>query len=360
MRTFLVLLLLTTLFTQCKQTQEYLQPERKTLVEAVYASGKIKAVNQYQVFATLGGIVEEIYVQEGDTVAQNAPLFLLKSDNAALNIQNAGLSLEVLQEESQGNRGKLYELGLQVQNTKNRYEFDSNLLVKQQRLLAQGIGSALSVEQQELAAQQSYTQWKTAQSAYSFAQNQLKKELEKAKNQVQMYANTASDMLVRSATHGKLYFLNKKLGEMVLPQEPVALIGKADEYLIELQVDEQDISKIALGQKVLISLESYPNRAFEAQIKRIVPYMKEANKSFEVEAVFIQKPEVLYPNLSLEANIIIQEVENALSLPKKAILPGNRILLSTGDTAQITLGAQSMEWVQVLKGIEESDKIIQP
>jgi multidrug efflux pump subunit AcrA (membrane-fusion protein) len=88
--------------------------------------------------------------------------------------------------------------------------------------------------------------------------------------------------------------------------------------------------------------------------------MKEANKSFEVEAVFIQKPEVLYPNLSLEANIIIQEVENALSLPKKAILPGNRILLSTGDTAQITLGAQSMEWVQVLKGIEESDKIIQP
>ena len=360
MKASVLILFFVLLFVQCQQSKEYIQPERRKLVEAVYASGKVKAVDQYQVFSTLGGLVNQVFVQEGDTLDVNTPILSLQSSNAALNIENADVSLAILKEEASAQKGRLYELGLQAQMAKNKYQFDSALLAKQQRLWAQNIGSGINLEQQELAANQSYKQWKQAESAHLFAANQHRAEMQKASNLLQMQMNNAQDLLVRSATQGKLYFLNKKLGEMVLPQEPVALIGKADDFLIELQVDEQDISKIRVGQKVLINLESYPNQVFEAQIQRIIPYMKEANKSFEVEALFIQKPKVLYPNLSLEANIIIQEIEDALCLPKKILKANDKVITLKGDTLQLELGAQSMEWVQILSGATESDQFLKP
>ena len=103
---------------------------------------------------------------------------------------------------------------------------------------------------------------------------------------------------------------------MVNPQTPLATIGDAFIFLLEMQIDEYDVAKVKLGQKVLLTMDSYKNEVFEARVSKINPMMNERSKSFTIEAEFIKQPSVLYPNLTAEANIIIQVKQNALTIPR--------------------------------------------
>ena len=65
-RKFVLLLLI---LTACSRSGEKINPVRKTIVETVYASGKIIAANEYTVFALSSGTIKEKLVHEGDTVS---------------------------------------------------------------------------------------------------------------------------------------------------------------------------------------------------------------------------------------------------------------------------------------------------
>ena len=360
MRIHSAIVLFALIAASCKQKAEYIQPQKRDLVEAVYASGVVKAANQYQVFSSVSGLIKEVYVQEGDTVPADAPLFSIQNDNPELNARNAALTLDLIREEASGKRGRLLDLRLQSETAKERYLQDSINYERQQRLWKDGIGSANDLEQRQLALGNSRRQWKSLDAAYKLAQSQLRLELERAANNLRISKNTAGDLMIKSRGSGKLYKLMKEAGEMVLPQEPVAVLGDADKFIIELQVDEYDVSSVQTGQKVLISMDSYKNQVFEAEIIRLIPYMRELSKTFTVEAVFSKAPPQLYPNLSLEANIIIREVKQTLTIPLEYLIKEQYVLLSNKDTAKVKTGARSMEHIEIVSGLDEASKIVIP
>ena len=47
----------------CKKTTETLSPVRESITESVYASGILKSKNQYQVFASVKGLLQKVYVE---------------------------------------------------------------------------------------------------------------------------------------------------------------------------------------------------------------------------------------------------------------------------------------------------------
>ena len=69
--------------------------------------------------------------------------------------------------------------------------------------------------------------------------------------------------------------------------------------------------KIKPHQKVFVSLDSYKGQTFEAEVVKISPIMNDRSKTFTVDARFTKAPPLVYPNLSLEANILIQTKKNA-------------------------------------------------
>jgi HlyD family secretion protein len=79
-------------------------------------------------------------------------------------------------------------------------------------------------------------------------------------------------------------------------------------------------------------MDSYRGEAFEAIVSKINPLMNEASKSFLVEGHFVNSPPVLYPNLTLEANIVIEVKEDALILPRPYILNDAYVINIEGDT----------------------------
>ena len=120
--------------------------------------------------------------------------------------------------------------------------------------------------------------------------------------------------------------MNKLKGEMVNIQSELAIIGDADKFILEMQVDERDSLQIQVGQEVIVTLDSYEDSVFEARITKINPIMDTRSKTFLLEAEFVNQPTVLYPNMNFEANIVLNSKDSALVIPRMYLVNENYVL----------------------------------
>jgi multidrug efflux pump subunit AcrA (membrane-fusion protein) len=150
------------------------------------------------------------------------------------------------------------------------------------------------------------------------------------------------------------------VGEAVTPQTPLALLGAAGQFVLEMQVDEADIGRVRPGQAVLVSLDSYPGQVFPAQVSRVVPVMHPASKTFTVEAAFRRSPPRLYPNLSFEANIILQTKARALLIPRRLLVNDSTVLNAQGKPVRVKTGLRDYQQVEILAGLTAADELQAP
>jgi HlyD family secretion protein len=147
---------------------------------------------------------------------------------------------------------------------------------------------------------------------------------------------------------------------MISPQMPIAIIGDAEHFLLELQIDEYDIAKISIGQRIWVTMDSYKNHLYEAKVTKINPYMNERTKSFLIEAEFITQPPTLYPNLTVEANIVIDSKENALLIPRSYLIDDSFVLVTDNRKIPVTVGLKDYQQVEIVKGLAANDIIFKP
>ena len=169
-----------------------------------------------------------------------------------------------------------------------------------------------------------------------------------------------SDFALRSKIDGIVYSLPKSIGEIVSPQTPLALIGDAKKFILEMQVDEYDILKIKKGLSVIVSLDSYKGKIFDALVTKIYPIMNEKSKTFLVEAEFTNAPPILYPNISFEANIIIQTKDKAILIPRNYLLNDSLVLRSNGDTVIVETGLKDYKKIEIISGVGAGDELRKP
>ena len=165
--------------------------------------------------------------------------------------------------------------------------------------------------------------------------------------------------MVKSKINGKVYALYKEAGEIVTTMEPLASIGSATSFVINMLVDEVDIVSISNNQEVIIHLDAYNGEVFKGKVSKIYPKKDERNQTFKVEAVFENPPTILYPGLSGEANIIIAKKDTVLTIPKGYLIDGDKVKTDKGLTP-ITTGLQNMEYIEVLSGITKDTQIYKP
>jgi RND family efflux transporter MFP subunit len=358
MKKIILLLFLLVSFIACIKKENAIFAERKSISECVYASGIIKARNQYQIFSKNSGIIKKIHVKEGEQFKKGQILFSIENELNAINEESA--SINAAYNSRNANLSKIEELNLNIETAKKKYLLDSSNFEKQRRLWQQNIGSKIELDNRELVFQNAKAQYlslilkrKELEKSIDFASKQSAKNLELIKTQFK------NDQIL-SVIDGKLYQILKEEGEMITPNTPIAIAGKADEFLLELLIDEYDIMKIKLGQPVFIEMDSYKNEIFEAEISNIIPIMNEKNKTFSIEAVFTKVPKQLYPNLSAEANILIKTKENALIIPIEYLDDKQNITLENGEKRKVKIGIGDYTRVEIISGISENDAIVKP
>ena len=353
-----ILFILIVFLYSCKTSVEKIKPEIMPISQSVYASGIIKSRDQYQAYATVNGIIEQLFVTEGDTVKKGQAILSVSNDVQQLNTENARLSANF--NDIAANQGKLNEAVSLIELSRNKMKNDSLLFFRQKNLWDQRVGTKVELEQRELAYQNSKNSYNSA----IIRSNDLKRQLTFASSQARknlIISQTLSrDFTLKSEINGVVYSLNKTKGELVSPQTPVAVIGDATNFILELQVDEYDILMVKNGLKVLVKLDSYKDKVFEAKVSRINPLMDERSKTFLVEAEFVVLPERLYPNITFEASILILSKSKAMLIPRKYLLNDSMVLKVNGDTVFVKTGLKDYQKIEILSGITEEDELIRP
>jgi RND family efflux transporter MFP subunit len=354
----MLVVLLVYVLQACSEKAETYEVKASSITESVYASGLIKSDSQYQVFAASNGILQTIFVSEGDFVKKGQPLFSIVNETSRLSRENAQLVADFSSYES--NASKLKELKLNIDLARNKMKTDSLNYHRQKTLYERKVSSKTELEQSELAFQNSKTSYQSAVYKYADLNKQLKLNDQQAQRNLKISQKLESDFVVKSEIDGRVYSMLKEKGEMVSIQTPLAVLGDAGSFIIEMQVDENDIVKVKLGQKVIVSMDSYKGRTFEAKVHKINPYMNERSKTFTIEARFTVVPEVLYPNLSLEANIILSEKKNVLVIPRNYLIDNQYVLKASGEKVKVKIGLMDFEKVEILSGIKANDQLILP
>lgn len=358
MRSLLLITFTVTTLLSCGPKQEKIRPSSITITESVYASGIVKSRNQYQVYSPVNGLIQQIFVSEGDTVKKDDPILRVTSETARLNSENAQLAADY--STTGANADKLNELQANIQFLKSKMQNDSILVVRQRNLWEKQIGTRNELDQRELSYKNDVATYKAALFRFKDLQKQLTFNEAQAKNNLQLSKTTVGDFTIKSQVNGTIYSLGKETGEMVNTQTPVAVIGSTGEFFLELQVDEYDFDKIIPGQRVLITMDSYKNKVFEATISRIIPFLNDRTRSFTVEAQFNKLPPSLYPNLTVEANIILQTKENTLTIPAGYLLNDSLVMMPSGEKKKVVTGLKDYQKVEIISGLTKEDEIIKP
>lgn len=346
------------MLASCGQKQEYTQPVIEKITESVYASGYLKSNEQYQVFAKVNGLLQKIWVKKGDVVKKGQLIFTLSNEVSKLNAANA--QLNAVNADYYANLDKLRELDLAIEVSMKKLGNDQLLLERQRTLWAEQIGTKFELEQRELSYANSKATYESAKLRYNELKKQLRFSSKQSKHNLSISRSMLDDYNVRSEVNGMVYSIEKEQGEMVSPQAPLAILGSAQHFTIILQVDENDIVKVAPGKKVFITMDSYKGQVFEAVVDHVNPLMNERSRTFEVEATFVKVPEIVYPNLTLEANIIMQSKDNAMTIPRKYLVDDTYVMMSESKRKLVKVGLKDYQKVEILQGLNKDDKIMLP
>lgn len=353
---FTILLLI---LASCSKSQDKITPEERHLTESVYSSVTIQPDSLYQVYAIVAGILDDNLVEEGDVVKKDDPLIQIINNTPKLNAQNAKLTLQLAKENYTGSSAILSSIEDEIIAAKLKYTNDSTNYFRQKNLWGQNIGSKIEFDTKKLNYQLSSNNLSLLQSKYNRTKHELETAVKQAQNNYETALITTTDFTVKSQINGKVYALYKEPGEIVTTMEPLASVGSANNFVVEMLVDEVDIVRISNGQRIIIHLDAYDGKVFTGKVSKIYPKKDERNQTFKVEAVFENPPDILYPGLSGEANIIIAEKTNVLTIPKTYLIDDNKVKTDDG-IINVTKGLQNMEYVEILSGITKDTPIYKP
>lgn len=343
----------------CGSKQEKILPEKTTITESVYSSVTIQPDSLYQAYAIVAGILDKNLAEEGTVVEKGDPILQVVNAAPELNTDNAKLAFQLAKDNYSGRSGILSGIQDQISAAKLRLKNDSINYFRQKRLWEQNIGSKIEFDNRQLAFELSQNNLQVLKGEYGRTKNELRTKVQQTSNSYKSAQITTTDFTVLSKINGKVYALYKNPGELVSTLEPLASIGSESKFIIEMLVDEVDIVTLSLGQKALITLDAYASKVFEAKVIKIYPRKDERSQTFKVEAVFDNPPEILYPGLSGEGNIVIAQSEGSMVIPKIYLIDGTKVLTEDG-LIDVKVGLQNLDKVEILEGINLDTYILKP
>jgi HlyD family secretion protein len=337
-------------------------PERKDIIETVYASGKIVSANEFKLAALSNGTIIKRLVKDGDTVQKGQLLFVIsneaakdKFDAALKNYQNVAANLS-------SQSPLLNDLKLSLQNAAVKCSNDSLTYHRYKNLWVQDIGTKSNLDYVYANYQLSQNQEKIAEQKYYSALNDLQVSQSNARSQLTTAREDLNEFFIRSDRDGVVYQTFKEAGETVYANEVVAVLGEHGNQVIRLAVDQQDISKIRTGQQVLLQSDVSGNTIYEAVVSYIYPVMNEQDQTFRVDALFSNQAALAFIHSSIEANIIVQKKNKALVLPRNVLLGNDSVWIQVKKNRIKKMGIQTgistLDHVEIISGLDEKTPVL--
>jgi len=288
------------------------QPLRRAAMVAVYSgTAPIEAHEEAEVVAKVGGEVRQLFVEEGDTVKAGQVMARLDGDR---------LRLEVAQTEA--NLRKLER------------DYNRQLELSQKGLVAKG----------------------TAENA-KFDLDALRASYDRARLELG-YTD------IRAPIDGVVSARHIKVGNTIAANAPTFRVTNLDPLVAYVHIPEKEFRKLAPQQTAEVVVDALGAEKFTGVISRISPTVDPKSGTFRARVEVQDPTRRLKPGMFARVNIVYERRENALQLPRAAIVDTDgtqSIFIVNGDKAEqrtVETGLANNGWIEVVGGLTGDERVV--
>ncbi len=186
-------------------------------------------------------------------------------------------------------------------------------------------------------------------------------DLQTVQGLISVQTEKIGDYTIVSPMDGVVLRRDGEIGEIAESGQVLFRVGVPKPLQVVAEVNEEDIPRVAVGQKVLFRTDAFPDRQLEGKVSEITPMGDVAAKTFRIK-IALPDDTPLKPGMSVEANIVTREKPNALLIPADA-LRGNAVFVIDGGRVrrrEVTVGIRGTRAVEVLSGLQDGERVASP
>lgn len=242
--------------------------------------------------------------------------------------------------------------------------------VNKGQLLATIYAPTLIAAQQELITAASLKESQPA--LYSAVRNKLKlwKLSESQIQSIETTGKVREHFPVYATVSGTVAMVMASEGDYVKQGQPILKVSNLSSVWAAFDVYENQISQFKNGQKITITTNAYPDKAFDAVISFIDPVLNNATRTVTVRATLNNREQLFKPGMFVKGKIqgsATSDASQMLSIPASAVLwTGERSLvyLKTNpkeaifEMREVTIGLRIGENYPVTSGLEDGDEVV--
>jgi membrane fusion protein, multidrug efflux system len=173
--------------------------------------------------------------------------------------------------------------------------------------------------------------------------------------------NRIAQLVLRSPVDGIVLREDGEIGEIVDTSDVLFWVGQPKPLQVVAGVNEEDVPRVAVGQKALLRNDGFAGRALSAAVASITPKGDPVNKTFRV---YLSLPDdtPLRIGMSIEANIVVRETSDAAVIPPEALV-GDSVFVVEGDRVAkrtVVIGLRGARAIEVREGLAEGERVVAP
>lgn len=370
--------------------------ERDDLALSVVATGSVVPVATVEVKSKASGLVKSILVEAGDRVKEGEVLIELDKELLQAQLREAEASrmaasarLEETEAEARLALTQKAKLQLDLRNLEDNMAYIRKQVARYQNMFAEKLIPRSDIERAERELQDASLRVESLRSELLMQDARIeaaRKAVARVRAEViQAEANLdrtrenlrfatltspiAGDVLKRHVEVGDAVSSILQLGSQATL---LLTLGDMNEVFVEGRVDESDIGKVFVSQDARVKVDAYRDRTFPGRVVRIAPLGEKVDNiiGFQVRVTIRDAERILRPQMSANAEIVIQEKKKVLVIPENVVIYDRerntfvevyetsapnlrrRVLIKTG----ISNGTRT----EVISGLQEGQKLVVP
>jgi len=358
--------------------------EKGTLVVSISASGTISSANSVGVTTKAGGTVTQVYVKDGDTVVKGQKLAEINLDDEAKERQAASWVsyLNALEGVKTAEAGKITaDIGMWEErqaifdaiddidyknnnsinpDTKKEYTDSERMIIDKTLEEAQKTFVALELKYKNADADIAYAKAKVASSLSSY--QQLSSTITApASGKLTNFSLSPGVYIQSSST------TSNETGAVTISSQKIGVIKSPEGRLqATVNLSEIDIIKVEPGQKSTLTIDAYPDKTFTGSVLSVDTSGKISSGVTTYTIIVLLDSTIIdiYPNMAVNANIILDSKSDILLVPVNAVQSQNGQatvrVMQNGQVKNIPVetGLFSDTQTEIISGISEGDEII--
>ncbi len=345
--------------------------ERGEFQEFIPVIGGVEPLRTVFLDAAEGGRVEEIFVEEGTTLAAGDPIVKLTNNDLQLDLLNreaqfyetmnflreARLAME---QNTLNLRQQIVEINYQITRLQRQQNRNEELFKK--ALISEDEYHQVNdeLEYQERRRELTLASHKQDSLMRIVQVNSLESSVQRLQRNLDVVRSNLENLVVKAPIAGQLTSFDVEIGESIGVGRRLGQIDKLDGFRVNVPIDEHYLPRINSGQMGSFTFDS---EAYNLVINKVYPEVQSGR--FEVDMEFTDTaPAGIRRGQTLRIRLELGDLTDAILIPKGGFFQttgGNWVFVEQGGEAvkrQIQLGRQNPQYLEVLDGLEVGERVI--